>query len=139
MVEAHCFSPISLLARPICTILSNSSTFCFEASPPAIGLFHFPFAGGVLTGQDVSCGRPPGSFFISFLVCVRCFLHLSIKFSGVREGGPAPALSTAIYFRGVPGGPVLYGNVSAIIRTEIKKCWKVKGWPLKTSQAPRKQ
>lgn len=52
---------------------------------------------------NVSYGRPAGSFFISFLVCVRCFIHLSIKFSRVCDGGPAPALSTAIYFLGVPG------------------------------------
>lgn len=75
---------------------------------------------------NVSYGRPPGSSFISFLVCVRCFIHLSIKFSRVCDGGLAPALSTAIYFLGVPVSPVLYGNVRAIIRTEIKKCLEMK-------------
>lgn len=71
-------------------------------------------------------GGPPGSSFISFLVCVRCFIHLSIKFSRVCDGGLAPALSTAIYFLGVPVSSVLYGNVSTIIKAEIKKCWKMK-------------
>lgn len=107
-------------------ILSKLSATVSSSSSLRSDRLTFLLERGCSAVLNVSYGRPAGSFFISFLVCVRCFIHLSIKFSGVCGGGLAAALSTAIYFLGVPVSPVLYGNVSAIIRTEIKKCWKTK-------------
>lgn len=92
---------------------------------------------GLLAVLNTSYGRPPRSFFISFLVCVRCFIHLSIKFSRVCDSVLALALSTGIYFFSGHVSPVLYVNVSAIIWTEMKKCWKMKALALQKFTTPQ--
>lgn len=98
---------------------------------------NFSFGAGLLGCTEHILWEATGAVFISFLVCVRCFIHLSIKFSRVCDSVLALALSTAIYFFSEHVSPVLYVNVSTIIWTEIKKCWKMKALTLQKFTTPQ--